>query len=526
MAMQTALARPRPRFAWLLTLAIGTVVVTVGRIGPDWPAQEFRTAVGLQAWSNAWYAGHALLGYSVLFPLVAAVVGVGVTGLAAATVTTWASLRLMPMSLAGHRRTRVLVEVAVALAVVGDLVSGQVPFLLGLAFGAPAFLAVRARHSWLALALAICSSLASPLAGFFVLLVGLVLLPDVGWRRALPLAGAGAGSLVAVVFGGSSGSFPFDAPFWGPLLGFVLGGLFVVPRELRPLRRFIWLMALVSLALFVVPNPIGGNIDRLSQLYSVPLSILVVAAATRARTRVLGRTRLTVAWIGAVASLVWIAFPVSAAVDHEAGDPSSRPAFFSGLNGFLATRSVATLGRVEIPFTRGHWEAAYVAPHYPIARGWERQTDIQDNAVLYHPLTAASYRAWLDQQAIGLVAVPAAPTDRGGAAERALLQNPPSYLSVVYRDADWTVYRVADPTPIVSGATLEAFGTSSVTLRFDQPGTATVRVHSSPLWSASGAACVVDDDGPWLEVRSDQPGTVTAAATAAGVLPSKDDACP
>ena len=48
--------------------------------------------------------------------------------------------------------------------------------------------------------------------------------------------------------------------------------------------------------------------------------------------------------------------------------------------------------RIEIPFTRFHWETYVVAPRYPLARGWERQLDIKDNPLFYSgPLTAATY---------------------------------------------------------------------------------------------------------------------------------------
>ena len=45
----------------------------------------------------------------------------------------------------------------------------------------------------------------------------------------------------------------------------------------------------------------------------------------------------------------------------------------------------------------GHWEADYLPREgIPIARGWFRQDDFPQNAVLYQStLTAAEYDAWL-----------------------------------------------------------------------------------------------------------------------------------
>ena len=56
--------------------------------------------------------------------------------------------------------------------------------------------------------------------------------------------------------------------------------------------------------------------------------------------------------------------------------------------------------RVEIPFTDNHWESRWVAPHVPLARGWERQLDRERNALFYdgRPLTPARYRALARRQ--------------------------------------------------------------------------------------------------------------------------------
>ena len=80
--------------------------------------------------------------------------------------------------------------------------------------------------------------------------------------------------------------------------------------------------------------------------------------------------------------------------------------------------------RVEIPFTENHWEAAHVAPHVPLARGWERQLDRRYGALFYDgTLTPRRYRAWLDEHAVAYVALPDVPLDyaapRRGAAHRA-----------------------------------------------------------------------------------------------------------
>ncbi|MCW2546858.1 MAG: putative integral rane protein, partial [Mycobacterium sp.] len=73
---------------WLLAFAISTLVVSLARFGPDWPAQEFRAnlaqQVGLTAWNNQWYGGHPLPSYSLLYPAVAALFGARLTAVLAA----------------------------------------------------------------------------------------------------------------------------------------------------------------------------------------------------------------------------------------------------------------------------------------------------------------------------------------------------------------------------------------------------------------------------------------------------------
>ena len=68
--------------------------------------------------------------------------------------------------------------------------------------------------------------------------------------------------------------------------------------------------------------------------------------------------------------------------------------------------------RVEIPPTRNRWEADYVAPRFPLARGWLRQLESDDFDLFTDGnLTAAAYRSWLDDRGVSYVAVPDAEPD-------------------------------------------------------------------------------------------------------------------
>ena len=80
--------------------------------------------------------------------------------------------------------------------------------------------------------------------------------------------------------------------------------------------------------------------------------------------------------------------------------------------------------RLEVPLTRNHWEATYLAQDYPLARGWHRQLDRKVNPLFYdreHPLTRRATERWLRENAVRWVALPTAPLDFSARIERELL---------------------------------------------------------------------------------------------------------
>lgn len=395
----------------------------------------------------------------------------------------------------------------------GNLIIGQVPFILGVAAALFAMLAVRNHRSVVAGVLAGVCSLFSPLAGLFLVLVAIAWGPEIRWRRAGPLFLAGLGSAVSVVVGGGSGQFPTVKTQIITVAICVVLGTLCISRELRTLRRFLLVYGAAAAVLFTVPNPVGGNLTRLGQLIAFPLVLWLLARkGLRRWPSKLGNVVLVIGLL--VGAGAWQLEPVVSAVARADGDPSRSSEFYTGLLGFLATQNSAG-GRLEIPFTREHWESVYVAQKFPIARGWERQLDLQYNAVLYHPLSAQQYRSWLASAGVDLVALPRAPLDYGGIAERALLAHPPNYLRPVYQDGNWSVYRVVDASPLVVGgaANLVRLNSSSVTVNFTQPGTEIIRLHGSKLWRTSATnVCLSTTPDGWLQVRASQPGIVTIRA--------------
>lgn len=501
-------ARKSPRQTALVALALGLLVVSLARWGPDWPAQEFRATLaqhaGFVAWTDQWYGGLPVPGYSVLYPVFGAILGAGLTGVLAVTASAWVAARLLAArDIWVNRRF----GLATAFGLAGSLLIGQVPFLLALAFGLGCLLAVQRGHPYWAAVLAATCSLTSPLAGAFLLLTGAAYAWTYGWRSSYPFVAAIAGIGVAALVGGASG--PMPCPWVTPIEigGFAAVTLLLAPREALLLRRWVVLYAIAGVAAFVVPNPIGGNVSRIGALAALPLTCYLLSPR--------GKRRLLLqVLVAAVPAVAWPLVPIAGAVAHGATDPTQNVSYYRGLLAFLHTQD-PTAGRLEIPFTREHWESARVAPYFPLARGWERQTDLKFNEVLYDKsLTPAAYRAWLGQSAVSLVALPDAPLDSGGKAEAALLAHPPSYLVPVWHDANWQVWRVAGAQRLATGpGTLEQLRAASFTLRFAAAGDETVRVRQSPLWQVTdGDACLVDEPDGWLHVRALQPGRVTVRA--------------
>jgi hypothetical protein len=401
----------------------------------------------------------------------------------------------------GVRHGHDLALIWFAVATVANLVVGRMPFALGMAFGALALLGVRERRAKLTWAGAALSSLASPLAGGFVLLAGLALVGILPRRRVIPLAGAASGIVVALAFP-EEGVQPFPAITYLSLLTLIGAGLIVVPKEEKAVRRGLALWAAAATLFFFVPTAIGGNIARPATLLAGP-----VAAVLLARRR---RVLLVVA----VPLIGWQIGPVQGALATY-GDPSASAGYYTGLLNYLENDGPVPAGRVEIPFTRSHWEARFVAPDVMMARGWLRQLDSKYNALFYDgTLNADTYHEWLLDRGITYVALPDVELDPSAVEEAELLRSGLPYLEPVWQDQHWKVWLVTDSTGLVQGpARLTELGISSVAVNFDRPGMATVLVHFTPYWRLSeGNACVFRAAGGWTGILTESPGTVRLSA--------------
>jgi hypothetical protein len=515
-------ARLRARRS-LLPAAVATLGAALVRVlgwrGPDIPAQVYRVSLfrthGFVLWDNGWYGGHYQLPYSVLFPPVGALIGLYGAATLSAAVAAWA----FGVLIEDHFGRRAMAaSILFAIGTAGPVAIGQLPFLAGEAVGLLALLAAQRRRPVPAVVLAIACPLMSPVAGAFLMLA------IMAWALAAPhrsrlwlvaLVGVIATPLLVLrlVFP-SSGAFPFLGIDLALIVAICAIGYTWLPVTQRALRVGLVLYGLTAIVVFCVPNPIGGNIIRLTVGFG---PAIIVALASLYRRRLL--------LVLTVPLLIWQLSPaVGAIVASTQDQTASALAYYQPLISELSHQP--ELGRVEIPFTRSHWEAAYVAPKIPLARGWERQTDMNDNPLFYDTdlLTAASYRTWLDESGVSWIALPDIDLDYSAQAEARLIEAGQSYLKPVWHNAHWQLFKVTSSPGLATGpARLVSLHPDQVVVDASSAGTTTLRVRYTPAFTVvSGPACVGPSKGPWTEIISNGAGRVVIDTT---LLPHDND-CP
>jgi hypothetical protein len=494
-----------------LTALLALLYLVIDPLTADLAAQQYRASLGLRLWDVNWYGGQDLPAYSVLFPLLASMLGPRLLGAMCTVTSAWLFERIVQERFGDARERGAGGQVGAlwfGVAITATLVTGRLTFALGVALALGAVLAALRARPGIACALAVLTSLASPVAGAFVALIA------AAWwlaDRRIDAVWLGAGALapiavVALIFP-EGGDFPFvPSSFW-PTLAAVVVVAIAIPREERTLRIGAVLYGLATVASFVLDTPMGGNVVRLGALLAGPLLACALWTRDRRRLALLALPLLYWQWVAPVDDLV-----------RAANDRSTQGAYYAGLLSFLKTQGppFATPFRVEIPFTDNHWEARYVTAVAPLARGWERQLDRQRNGLFYDrvPLTAERYRRWLDDNAVRFVALADAPVDYSAAAEARLVRSRPAYLRQVWHDAHWRVYQVADARPLARGAvTVTALDSQAVSLWAHHPGTATVRVRYTRYLRLAGLrGCVAPAPGGWTRVRVDRIGPAQLVA--------------
>ena len=489
----------------LLAATLAVVAALAGWRGGDLPAALYRISLfhrhGLTLWDSQWYGGHWTLDYSVIFPPLAGVIGLHLTEIAAVALAAFSFDRLV---VEHYGRTARLGSIVFALGTLVQVAIGQLPFLMGEAFGLAALWAATRRRWAVAAVLAAGAALASPLAGAFVgLAVAAWLVAQWPKERArlIPMLGAALVPVAALslLFPGQ-GAMPF--PFKDFAFELVVFGLALalLPRTSRVLRIGVGLYLVAFVFAFVLHTPVGGNIERLGEAFG---PAVVAVALWPLRRVLLGLI------VVPLVILQWA--PAIAAMSRDAVDPTTSEAYFTPLVSYV-TAHADPPGRVEIVPTLLHWEAAYAAPSVPLARGWERQLDTADNPIFYTPgaLTPASYRAWLLTNGVRFVALPDAKLDYAGKAEGQLVRAGVPGLHLVWHDKHWRVFTVTGATGIVSGPVVPVLiDGGHVQLDVLRPGPVLVRVRYNTEWSVvSGNACIAEDPDGWLRVQAQTAGPI------------------
>lgn len=486
---------------------------------PDLAAQVYRVSLvrheGFAVWDLHWYAGHALPGYSLLFPPLGALVGMRTVAALAVLATALLGERLLVATYGEAGRWG---AVWLAVAAVADLWIGRLTFALGVAFAVGCLLAfVRGRTAVTAVTAVLCAA-ASPVAGVLLALVALTHALVRRTPRALLVVALPAGTVVVAMalFFPDGGWEPYPTTSFLATVVVVLGFLWALPSARRELRLGALLYLGVCVLCVALRTPMGANVERYGVLLAGPLLLCALLCspappAGMAAGVLRSRPVAVVVLCGIALWTVWGPVRETVAV---AGDASTTAAYYTPVERFLAEQG-GGLARVEVPFTRSHWEAAWLAPTVSLARGWEKQLDTRYDDVLLRPgLNGASYRAWLRRQAVGYVALPDVPLDPSSAQEGRLIRRGLPYLREVFASPHWRVYRMLEATPLVQGpGRLSALGHDSFALRATAPGSFLVRVHYTRYWVVThGAGHVTRAPGGWTSVIARHPGAIDVAA--------------
>ncbi len=504
--MTAVAATPRTRVAsaaFPVVAAVTSSVVFVAMqvpVGDLWAARarEFAAAqgVGLDYWFG-WFGGASPPGaYSVIVPFLSTLIGAAALG----AVATVAITLLCPAAVQGSAHPLAATWV-VTVAAGFDLWSGRIAFAVGTAGALVAVIAIR-RRWWVPAVLAgIFVVLASPVAGFF-LVIALTGLLWVGDRYRL-LAGAVLVSTLATlgVLGlayGSIGTEPFDWPTANALVLSLCAMAIARPKIYVAVP--VLASAVVCIALAAVATPMGGNFDRMVWIWLPPA---VVATARRS----------------AIATLACVALGVYGGISATLGDlrtafsPVAATAQYTPLLHRLDQLPGLQQYRLEVIPDGTHDASDLLLPRALLARGYETQVDTAINStVTGESLTGDQYRAWLDANAVGYVLLHRRTVYEN--AEYQLVQSRPSYLTPIWGNAQWDLFSVRDPVPI-AGRPDRMVDADQNELVIDVPKAATValRVRWSSVLDADATpgvqASVRPDGHGWTLLHVSAPGQVT-----------------
>jgi hypothetical protein len=502
----------------LLAAATAAVVAAplawLGPPGSDLAAHAYQRTLylehGFTLWNNFWYAGrYSFIGYSILYYPLAALLGIRL--LAVATI----SLAALAFALVLGREwgpTSRWSSRTFAVVWGGIVLSAAFPFALGFALGLLAIWSLQGGRRWQFAALTALTLAASPVA--FLLLV-IVLAGIALARRAElpanvgPIAAVGVAGLTELVLWRlfpQGGRFPFSSAEAAAAVTFcVLGLAFTWRIERARVLQFVFGVYLVAIvAAYFVPSAIGENIARL-RYAAIPLAVLVLS---------LRRWRPLLAGIAVLGiAIAWNVTPLASSFVNGESDVTANASTWTQPIAYLHAH-LRTGYRVEAVDTAAHWPAVYLADaSIPLARGWFRQDDFPQNAVLYSKLGPTAYLRWLRSLGVAYVVLTDAPPDYSARAEARVVRSGRAGLVPVFWTSKVTVYEVPQPVPIVTGPghpTLLSLTDARLHLHVTRGGTYRIAVRWSPYWNASDGCLSKGSDG-MLRLRTRAARTVGLA---------------
>lgn len=527
------LPRPNVRHPIVVATAVAAVLHVLwafflakdsGDMAAQYAWTDFIRAHPSASYNLSWYGGLHPASYSILSPYIMAALGVRTTAVLAGTLSATVGAALLIRW--GVRRPMVPV-LWTTFALWCDVVSGRVTFALGMLFAMiaalvlfPAAANLRGRSPRLATAVVMTAlaTMCSPVAGLFLLVVAAALFltgrrADAYVLTAVPPLVVGATSLLFPFYGVQ----PFNWYFAIIPLAVAVVTALVVPKTWCVMRVGSWVYALGVALTWAIPSPIGSNVERLALLFGG--TVLLVVARGSQWTGM----RLVALWLAFAGTAVWqIAKPIVDQVNTSVVGDTVRHA--SPLIAEL--RKVhADKGRVEVVPLRSHWEASGLSPYVNLARGWNRQADVERNPLFYDgTLTAGTYREWLEHWSVYYVVLPSDDKPDGAAvAEAKLVRSAPDWLKPVWSDANWQVFRVSGPVEPLADppATVEEAGPAELTVSMPRAGSVLLRIPWSPVLGIEGAndnkhGCLMQDD-EWTRLNVPAAGTYRIGGTYASI---------
>jgi hypothetical protein len=488
-----------PALAFTVVAAVAFAIAQPP-VGDFWAARARQSAVshgvGLRYWF-AWFGGTVPGHYSVLGPYVVRFVNLGLLG-AGSTIVVVALCRVLVRDTPGH----VAATWVAAVGACFSLWSGRIPFALGTALMLIALVCVRADRRFPAAAVGAAAALVSPVSGAFLVLglVGVALHDPRRRTTVLWTVGSAGVCLLAVgVYFGLPGSQGFQVP-----QALVAAAALSAMLAARPPAyvRTVLLISLVACPLLViVPNGMGSNFERLTWI-CLPVAVAATGQARRAVVVLTSVAALTAGVAGSVKDL------------YVAAQPMSRSSYTAGLVAQLDRTPGLADYRVEVVPDGTHVAAYALLDHASLARGFETQSDNSLDGILSSPrLDAASFRRWLDQNAVGYVALDRR-TLKSGPEDRLVRSRTLRYLHEIWSDAHWQLFAVAAPAPIVDRPARVATATQAdLTVTAPAAGHFALRIHwstflrvrATPGGRAPSATLSPDGHG-WTVLSTTGPG--------------------